>query len=142
MVYDPILKKWTGNEGALKAFEKVAKPAIKPTLITPQQMNTPQQKSVDHRMIFDPVACVWKGNDDDCHIFDEIDSFEITAGMIMYLILETKLGLVCNRECRDLWTKSENMHKLFIGNWYPKANDSRFAYRESKAYLYSIRDLV
>ncbi|KAJ3305249.1 hypothetical protein HDV03_001847 [Kappamyces sp. JEL0829] len=132
MVYDPVLKVWTGNESALKAFDKVSsKPALKPTLITPQQ--TPQALS-NNGMVFDPVACVWKGNDEECHIFDEIDSFEVST--------DTKMGLVCNKECRDAWTKSETTHKLFMGTWYPKANDSRFTYRESKAHLYSIRDLV
>lgn len=78
MVYDPIEKKWKGNESSLKVFDKISNKniaATKPTLIPYTQQKIHEKVG---EMVFDPIKCVWIGNEaeDYAHVFDEIDSFE------------------------------------------------------------------
>ena len=57
MRYNPLLKKWEGNEECLKAFDNP-----KPTLITNTSENLPH---VVGGMVFDPVQMKWVGNEED-----------------------------------------------------------------------------
>ena len=73
MIYDPVAKKWTGNEQSVQIFDKPVKSTIKPTLIP----HTPKKEAEQvGGMVFDPVKCVWVGNEEESHLFDEIDAFE------------------------------------------------------------------
>lgn len=75
MTFDPVLQKWTGNENILKVFDRKT---VRPSLITPD--NLPVQVG---EMTFDPVKLCWTGNEsnqDEAHIFDDIESFDITTG--------------------------------------------------------------
>ncbi len=144
MVYDPVEKKWKGNESILRDFEKVSKPVVRPTLITQTSAQASGQSTNTHGMVFDPVLCVWKGNDEDARLFDEIDAFEQEQSGInsnLTNFLESKMGLVCDKELRDAWTRSETKHKLLIGSWFPKACDSRWIRDTSKTHMYDIRTI-
>ncbi len=152
MVYDPIAKKWTGNEQSLQIFEKMGKPVKKPTLIPHQPVKSGNGNGGAEKiggMVFDPVNCVWVGNEEeeDAHLFDEIDAFEnnhssktgIYHSFIFNIHLAAKMGLLCNKALRDDWNKSETRHKLLIGSWYPRACDSRFIRDSSRTYLWEIK---
>jgi hypothetical protein len=73
MYYDPVQKKWTGNEKEMDIFEE-SKVRIKPNLIKPE--NQPTQVG---SMVFDPINLRWTGNecvDEEAHLFDHIETLE------------------------------------------------------------------
>jgi hypothetical protein len=73
MYYDPIQKKWTGNENECKIFDTELKKA-QPNLIKPQ--NEPTKIG---SMVFDPVKLCWTGNetiDEEARLFDHIEVLE------------------------------------------------------------------
>jgi hypothetical protein len=122
MKYDPIAKRWLGNDEILTTFDP--KPLSKPTLI-PHSSYTPSP----HLMTFDPISCKWLGNDTSTEIFNHIKPLET--------ISKSSQTIVCEKLDRDGFGRSEVCHKLFIGGWY------KGAYRDtSKIHLYEIQSLI
>lgn len=125
MKYDPVSKRWLGNDEALLSFD--CKPLIRPTLI-PHTTYTPQP----HSMTFDPISCKWIGNEEE-NIFIDIPLLEPQTS--------SQTTLVCEKFERDGFVRSETRHKLFVGGWYPRGLD-RWSRDTSKIHLYEIRSLI
>ncbi|RKO85223.1 hypothetical protein BDK51DRAFT_38708 [Blyttiomyces helicus] len=86
MTYNPTLQKWEGNERALLAFDRPA--PTRPALITPlsllhrqslvqtaSPLTSPTSEAVaGKKMMFDPVAMRWVGNEgeEEGRVFEEI----------------------------------------------------------------------
>lgn len=134
MTYDPVLMKWKGNDSELLEFEKrIAQKAAKPKLI---QQKSSQLPTKIGNMVFDPIALVWRGNEDldDAHIFDEIDALTVSATK------KYESGL--DKLLMEQFHKCEVAHKLLMGNWFPLAlGKMRITNNSSRSYLYDIRTI-
>ncbi|KAI8916522.1 hypothetical protein DFJ77DRAFT_483313 [Powellomyces hirtus] len=137
MVYNPTLHRWEGNEDALLEFER-ASPS-RPALIT--NVGGYKMSQSVGGMIFDPVRMCWLGNNEDADVFADFpDDMSVTSDGVAGPTSElTEFQL--SKSLREAICIAESSHKLFMGNWYPKAIlDSRTMIRDtSKTHLYEIR---
>ncbi|KAJ1569115.1 hypothetical protein HK405_009653, partial [Cladochytrium tenue] len=139
MRYDPVNHRWDGNEEEALEFEsrtsRPAKPRAKPALITNKGMSNKVALAIG-TMIFDPVKMCWIGNEDD-NVFADFSDDEAMNSAEKPCFFE----LTVSSQLMRSFHISETAHKLFLGNWYPKAvSESRYMIRDtSKIHLYDIR---
>ncbi|TPX38871.1 hypothetical protein SeMB42_g04267 [Synchytrium endobioticum] len=153
MVYNPILQKWEGNEDVLKDFDRVT--PVKPLLI--RNIGGHKRSAIENGMVFDPVKMCWLGN-------DQYDPFADIANLSLVdvvAVAPSAESMSCNPHTNqrnqpissevetefdipdDFKTRllmMENRHKLFVGNWYPRAmhESKSIATDTSKAHLYEL----
>ncbi|KAI9209776.1 uncharacterized protein BJ171DRAFT_418294 [Polychytrium aggregatum] len=138
MTYNPVLQKWEGNERILKDFEQGL--PVRPALITNIGGNKVAQ--IVGNMVFDPVKMTWnriKSQDNAATADDDDDIFKDFGDCLT--VPDEKFELP--KSVVEGFYISESSHKLFMGNWYPRAlsSSSRSVGRDniSKTHLYDIR---
>ncbi|TPX33376.1 hypothetical protein SmJEL517_g03769 [Synchytrium microbalum] len=146
MVYNAALQKWEGNEEAIKAFDQIVTDRVKPPLIT----NIGGHKSAQRvgGMRYDPHNQTWNGNDD-------IDPFADIADLCSADIVNRSVAPSAESIVQDMpeyatefdipksllsqLHRAEISHKLFIGQYYPKAmHENRVRTDTSKTHLYEL----
>jgi hypothetical protein len=70
MTYNPVLKKWEGNDHILRQFDTTSRNS-RPALISNLGLKLPQ---VVGNMVFDPVQMRWIGNDEEMDLFADLES--------------------------------------------------------------------
>ena len=70
MTYNPVLKKWEGNDHVLRQFDTTSRNS-RPALISNLGLKLPQ---VVGNMVFDPVQMRWIGNDEEMDMFADLES--------------------------------------------------------------------
>ncbi|KAI9141393.1 hypothetical protein BKA69DRAFT_1175164 [Paraphysoderma sedebokerense] len=151
MVYNPTLKKWEGNEDALRLFDRQNQ--VRPNLITNNSRDIPQSVG---KMYFDPVKMCWIGNEDE-DIFkimdDEAPSAQSNPSSPAVNTTDDKFAFRVGTEfklssqLKNQMSINESLHKSFMSKWCPteeKRPDrgSLFCQSIRVTHLYDIRFLA